>query len=75
MLKYITTDIESLDEAQQALYESDGNGQYILQVEGAVPKAQLDEFRANNLGAGIYIVRVRSLVNDKVSVVKVLKQH
>lgn len=65
MLKYITTDIESLDEAQQALYESDGNGQYILQVEGAVPKAQLDEFRANNLKLKTALEKFNGLDPDK----------
>jgi len=49
MLKYIINDIDSVDEASRSLYEDDGTGKFVLQVEGAVPKQQVDDFRANNL--------------------------
>lgn len=66
MLKYITTDIESLDEAQQALYKEDGNGQYVLQVEGVVPKAQVDEFRKNNVKLKSQLEKYEGIDPDKV---------
>ena len=49
MLKFVITDIDSVDEAYKSLYENDGTGKYVLKVEGAVPKAQVDEFRTNNV--------------------------
>lgn len=37
-----------LDEAQQSMYKQEGDS-YVLQVEGAVDKSKLDEFRSNNV--------------------------
>jgi hypothetical protein len=50
MLKYIITEEADLpaEEATKALYSKEGE-QWILQVEGAVPKKQHDEFRTANI--------------------------
>lgn len=49
MLKYMTDDVSGLDEGVQKLYEKTEDGKYVLQVEGAVPKTRLDEFRNKNI--------------------------
>lgn len=50
MLKFTCTEAELPTEpAIRALYNDDGTGTYVLQVDGAVPKARLDEFRTSNL--------------------------
>lgn len=51
MLKFIleAADFEKLDEGHKSLYEADSAGRHVLQVDGAVPKSQLDEFRTNNV--------------------------
>lgn len=48
-LKFITDDISGLDENIQGLYEKTEDGKFALQVEGAVPKTRLDEFRNKNI--------------------------
>lgn len=47
-LKSIVEDINALPEALREFY-SEQDGKYLLSVEGLVPKARLDEFRANNI--------------------------
>lgn len=51
MLKFICTEEEfkAVLPAHQTLYEEDGSGRWVLKVEGAVPKKQLDDFRATNI--------------------------
>lgn len=52
MLKFIVPEQEEYDklsDQHKALYEEDGQGRWVLQVEGAVPKKQLDEFRTTNV--------------------------
>lgn len=52
MLKFILPDkaaFDALDPLHQAEYTEDGSGRYVLQVEGAVPKKQLDDFRQTNI--------------------------
>lgn len=52
MLKFIVSEKEEFDKLtkeHQGLYEEDGAGRWVLQVEGAVPKKQLDDFRATNI--------------------------
>lgn len=49
MLKFIVTNLDDVDEAHRDLYQSDGTGKFVLKVEGAVPKAQVQEFRDNNV--------------------------
>lgn len=50
MLKYKLSkeDFEKLDDAVKAFYAADGDN-YVLQAEGAVDKAKLDEFRQSNV--------------------------
>ncbi|MCA1800048.1 MAG: hypothetical protein LC687_05470 [Actinobacteria bacterium] len=47
-LKFAVDDINSVDESARNFYVED-NGKYVLDVEGAVPKDKLDEFRNNNI--------------------------
>lgn len=47
-LKFSVTDITTVEEAMRPLYV-ESNGSYTLDVEGAVPKSKLDEFRMNNI--------------------------
>ena len=42
-------DFDKLDPSIQKLYDEDGSGRWVLSVEGAVPKKQLDDFRATNI--------------------------
>lgn len=52
MLKFIIPDEEEynkLSKEHQALYDEDGAGRWVLKVEGAVPKKQLDDFRNTNI--------------------------
>jgi hypothetical protein len=48
-LKYtLDTLPDDLPEAHRALYRED-NGKFVLDIEGAAPKARVDEFRQNNI--------------------------
>jgi hypothetical protein len=49
MLKYKIKAFDGLDEAVQSMYKKEDDGSYVLQVEGAVAKDRLDEFRNNNI--------------------------
>lgn len=48
MLKGVLDTLDGVDEATQKLYV-EKDGKYVLQVEGMVDKAQVDEFRTNNI--------------------------
>lgn len=48
-LKYSLDSIEGLDENISKLYEKGSDNKYYLQVDGAVSKAKLDEFRETNV--------------------------
>jgi hypothetical protein len=48
MLKYIYATKEEIPEALTPYYQESG-GKWVLECEGAVPKARLDEFRQNNV--------------------------
>lgn len=48
-LKYSVDSLEGLDEGIQALYTKGDDGKFTLNIDGAVPKAKLDEFRDGNL--------------------------
>ena len=48
-LKFIVDDINTVNEPQRGLYEQIEGGKYRLNVEGAVPREKLDEFRNNNI--------------------------
>lgn len=49
-LKLVISSLEEVDETFRAMYKKrDSDGKYVLEVEGAVEKARLDEFRENNL--------------------------
>jgi hypothetical protein len=79
-LKFIVTSEADLptDPTLKALYIETG-GKWILDIEGAVPKTQLDEFRTNNvelkkkidafaaLGEGITPERVKELIEKEES--------
>lgn len=47
-MKYIYATKEEIPEALRPYYQETG-GKWVLECEGAVPKARLDEFRQNNL--------------------------
>jgi hypothetical protein len=77
-LKYIVTNESELptDAALRALYIQTGD-KWVLDIEGAVPKTQLDDFRTNNvelkkkldaygaLGEGITPERVKELIEKE----------
>lgn len=49
-LKFQVDSLEGIAEGQQSLYaKNDEDGKFYLQVEGAVSKKKLDEFRNNNI--------------------------
>lgn len=51
MLKFFVKSLDEVEEQYRGLYKESGEGAtagFTLQVEGAVPKAKLDEFRDNN---------------------------
>lgn len=48
-LKFVLDSLEGLEDAQKALYSKHTDGKYYLEVEGAVAKSKLDEFRDNNI--------------------------
>lgn len=66
MLKFIVKDIDKVEEAHRGFYEEDGNGNYVLKVEGAVPKAQLDTFRENNVKLKEKIEKFEGIDPEKV---------
>lgn len=49
MLKFMLENLEGLDEAKAALYTKSADGKFYLDVEGAVSKNKVDEFRNNNI--------------------------
>ena len=49
MLKFMVDDVNTVDEAYRGLYEKNDDGKYSLQVESAVHKDKLDEFRNKNI--------------------------
>lgn len=48
-LKFAVDSLEGIDQAHHALYVKNQEGKFVLDVEGAVPSARLDEFRTNNI--------------------------
>lgn len=48
-LKFVLDSLEGLDESKAALYSKHTDGKYYLEVEGAVAKSKVDEFRDNNI--------------------------
>lgn len=48
-LKFSVDTLDGVPEAMQSFYKESG-GKFVLQVDGAVPKSRLDEFRDNNVG-------------------------
>lgn len=48
-LKLFVESLEGLDQNIVGLYEKDGEGKFRLDVEGAVPREKLDEFRNSNI--------------------------
>jgi len=48
-LKFMLPNLEDLDEGVAALYTKHDDGKFYLEVDGAVAKTRLDEFRNNNV--------------------------
>jgi len=48
-LKFMLDSLEGLDESVAALYTEHDDGKFYLEVDGAVAKGKLDEFRNNNI--------------------------
>ncbi len=48
-LKFIVDSVDGLSEDVAALYSKNEDGKFYLEVEGAVSKTKLDEFRENNV--------------------------
>lgn len=48
-LKYKIANLEEVAENLRGFYEQGADGAFYLQAEGVVPKAQVDEFRNNNI--------------------------
>lgn len=48
-LKLVIDTVEGLDQSIAALYEKQDDGKFRLDVEGAVPREKLDEFRNTNI--------------------------
>ena len=48
-LKFMLENLEGLDESIAALYTKHDDGKFYLEVDGAVAKTKLDEFRDNNI--------------------------
>jgi len=48
-LKFVLDIIDDLDEGIQKLYSKHSDGKYYLDVDGAVAKTKVDEFRDNNI--------------------------
>lgn len=48
-LKFVVDSLDGVDESVQGLYSKHTDGKYYLEVEGAVAKSKLDEFRNNNI--------------------------
>lgn len=49
MLKFIVDTLEGVDQSVASLYEKQDDGKFRLNVEGAVPREKLDEFRNTNI--------------------------
>lgn len=49
MLKFIIDNLEGLEQGVASMYEKQDDGKYRLNVEGAVPREKLDEFRNTNI--------------------------
>ncbi|MDJ0792547.1 MAG: hypothetical protein QNJ71_11685 [Acidimicrobiia bacterium] len=48
-LEFMVEDIESVDENARGFYVADDSGKHYLDVNGAVSKSKVDEFRNNNI--------------------------
>lgn len=48
-LKFVVDSVDGLSTETAALYTKNADGKFYLEVEGAVPKAKLDEFRDTNV--------------------------
>ena len=57
--------LESVEESFRDLYQDDGTGKHVLKVEGAVPKQQVDDFRANNLALKTALEKFEGIDPDK----------
>jgi hypothetical protein len=49
MLKFIVDSLEGVDQAVATMYEKQDDGKFRLNVDGAVPREKLDEFRNTNI--------------------------
>lgn len=69
MFKYrlTKTQFDALEEAKKAFYALNENGDYILQVEGAVDRSKIDEFRNNNIQLSQQLERFKGVDPDKIA--------
>ena len=49
VLKFVLDSLEDLEDNVKALYSKHTDGKFYLDVEGAVSKSKVDEFRDNNV--------------------------
>lgn len=62
-------EVESLDDVPEPLRDqySEKDGRFVLEVQGAVPKAKLDEFRDNNIALMEQVKRYEGIDPDRVA--------
>lgn len=66
MFKFKYAKLEDIPEAQRSFYAQGSDGAYYLQVEGAVDKTRLDEFRDNNVALKSQLEQFKGLDPAKV---------
>lgn len=72
-LKFIVDSVDGMDATTAALYTKNADGKFYLEVEGAVSKNKLDEFRNNNVQLLKDLERFKDL--DPVKYNEMLKQQ
>lgn len=75
MLKFEVDSLDSIDEAHHGLYGQGEDGVYRLVVDGAVPKAKLDEFRENNVKLFKQVEEYRAAFGDDLDEARKSMQH
>ncbi len=78
MLKFLLTTPEefaALSPEMQKLYTDNGDGRWTLQVEGAVPKSQLDDFRNTNIDLRKKVEAFGDITADEAKELRAKKQE
>lgn len=73
-MKFRIAKLEDVEEQYRGLYVKTEAGDYILQVEGAVGKEKLDEFRNNNIELQKMLDRYKDLTPEKVAELQALEK-